>query len=630
MKLVLLFLATASLASAQVYTPPEPSPASNGNSGPSNTTIINQQPEKEPAKSIFGQEIPSFDPTQDLLSFDGRTWRADNNRLMRARFEKYLNEPPQSGEAATDYHATIQKILHFLSPYYREGDGLRKALALLPTASTYPGDANLCNSLGSAIYGVVLSKRNAGEIDDFLTDLAAERDRVRRNADIHSDPSITEMSEAGTQQGGGRQEARKEIQNSSLVYQGYAQRLIEIEALRGAYQTKGEAALLKAKVEYHVLMAQLFMQRRFQHVLMAARFYRQLFTDGDGKLQLKNGSDVSRFFSEGLGGDPSVSTLDTFANEAIHDVKQGIEAFQYLVQQGEMNSASERLAEAYAVGEFLVPVKTLPREKKRRVLAFVQSSNKLLSALQVKDYTLAEQLVKEMESVASDFDSTQAVAAITGFTAASDMNLLEAKLAFQEGNRETATAKVREAAEIWPRNPKLGTFLETVETTGGNLAQAVNDFDRLRSEGNYRQIKERFPEFAAALSEDSERLAELQKLMESYQEIEGALRMAEAQVQAGDPYGAWETAEKARTKYYDDPFLARQTAELSRQAVNFVDAIETGRELQAEAEQGREGLFGSALAHFFEARKIYPGSDFAAEGIEDIVEQILPTDGAPF
>ena len=38
-------------------------------------------------------------------------------------------------------------------------------------------------------------------------------------------------------------------------------------------------------------------------------------------------------------------------------------------------------------------LRTLPRDDKRQALAFTQKSNQLLSALEVKDYTLAAKLV---------------------------------------------------------------------------------------------------------------------------------------------------------------------------------------------------------------------------------------------
>ena len=81
-----------------------------------------------------------------------------DNRLLKARFEKYLSQPPESGEAAETYRATITEILSTISPFRQGGPDLYTGFKLLPTAATYPGDANLCMSLAESIYTAMLAK----------------------------------------------------------------------------------------------------------------------------------------------------------------------------------------------------------------------------------------------------------------------------------------------------------------------------------------------------------------------------------------------------------------------------------------------------------------------------------------
>ena len=75
---------------------------------------------------------------------------------------------------------------------------------------------------------------------------------------------------------------------------------------------------------------QLFLQRRFQHVLIGTRFYRAVFTDGDTKLEL--GKDAHDLFANSTGMPPTVGTMDSMANEVIRDVREGVQAFQYLLE----------------------------------------------------------------------------------------------------------------------------------------------------------------------------------------------------------------------------------------------------------------------------------------------------------
>jgi hypothetical protein len=140
-------------------------------------------------------------------------------------------------------------------------------------------------------------------------------------------------------------------------------------------------------------MVQFFVQRRFQHVMMASRFYHQIFQDGDNRLRLKQNSDVTKMISETFGTSPTVSAIDSLASEAIRDVNKGVEAFLFLAERGELESAAKRLSESYMVGEFMPSIQTLPREKKREVLDFVRKQYRLVAAIDAKDYETARGLI---------------------------------------------------------------------------------------------------------------------------------------------------------------------------------------------------------------------------------------------
>ena len=130
---------------------------------------------------------------------------------------------------------------------------------------------------------------------------------------------------------------------------------------------------LRSKIQYQANMALWTMQRRYQHVLMASRFYNQIWKDGDAALHIDKNSDVSKMFSESLGVNPTVSTLDSIANEAIQEVNKAIEAVDFLLERDELHTAQKRLLEAFFIGEYLAPVATLEREKKRRIQLYVRS-----------------------------------------------------------------------------------------------------------------------------------------------------------------------------------------------------------------------------------------------------------------
>lgn len=92
-----------------------------------------------------------------------------------------------------------------------------------------------------------------------------------------------------------------------LAVQPYATRLAEILATIKANQAKKELTTLQAKIEFQALFVQLFLQRRFQHVLIGTRFYRAIFSGGESKLEV--GKDTKDLFEKSSGLPPTVGTL---------------------------------------------------------------------------------------------------------------------------------------------------------------------------------------------------------------------------------------------------------------------------------------------------------------------------------
>ena len=110
-------------------------------------------------QGFIGRDVPAFDPGSEVAAFDGKLWNINDNRLMRARFEKYLNATPATGAADVAYRATIDRILDLLAPGKATAKNVEEAFALLPKASEYRDDANLCRTMADAIYSARASLR---------------------------------------------------------------------------------------------------------------------------------------------------------------------------------------------------------------------------------------------------------------------------------------------------------------------------------------------------------------------------------------------------------------------------------------------------------------------------------------
>ena len=615
-----ILLASASLASAQVYTPPpsKPAPANNDSGG---DTVINRQPENKNNSPVMGNELPFMDPSSELVSWNGHTWSATDNRMLAARFERYLNEPEDDSEAAVAYRETIEAILDLVSPHHPGGPDFAGAVQLLPRASSFPGDAKLCDSLSQAIYSAVLAKKDVKATRALNEAMEGEKKRLIYNADVTAKKTqITQTESVQTKGTTTTKEVPKEgTGTDSLEYKEYIRRAAEIEALKKTNTVKNEVQLVQAKVQYQALMIQLFVQRRFEHVLMAARFYHQIFTDGDNRLHIDKKSDVSKMISDTFGTSPTVAAVDSLASEAIRDVNKGVEAFLFLSERGELQSASKRLSESYMVGEFMPVIQTLPREKKRRVLEFVRESYKLIAALDAKDYTTAKTLVDQIKVTASDFDATKAEAAIATYTRVGNMHIDSAKLAAANGDNEKAAAEIQRAMEVWPQNPKLEEFDHLV-AQGSGLAVAKNDFDRLLVENNYREIFKRQYELAPAIKGDPTREDAFKQIISNIFRIDGALEKASEFRKMGQSYAAWEQLAQLREEFPDDPKLGRELELLAPQVADFTLALNKAQAF----EERRDRQVGSALSWYLKARSIYPRSEMAATGIDRIAKEIVP------
>ncbi len=664
MKPTLFLILLAAAANAQVYTPPTGGGAT---PAPSTPTDSAPPPKQGGGGSPLGQEIPMLDPSAETITVGGVAIPLGDNRLLKARFEKYLNQPPETDAEAEEYRKTLDEILSTISPFASGGPDLKSAFKLLPRASSYPGDANLCMSLAESIYMALLSKKDVTSLSALNKSIEQEKQEIIRRADwaarTDRDGTLGDSRAVGDGTGGGslrnnngnqgnNQNGNNNNQGNngnnnnnnnnpnrggggsntangpamgpgsginSLKYEETLRRINEIEILKKQNIIRTEAQTIRTKAQYQVTMVQWFVQRRYEHVLMAARFYNQIWKDGDATLRVDENSDVSKLFSESLGISPTVASLDSLSNEAIREVGKYIEAFDLLLSRDELHSASQRLMEAYALGEYLAPVATLPLDKKRRVAEYVRDLHELYGTLQARDYVRGKELADSLKSKAKDFPSSKVDSAIAAYTLASDLAIEEAKTHLLGRDADKAAEKIKVATEIWPTNPKLEEFRTLVNNSGG-IATARNDFDRLLSEGNYREIAKRQYELAPAIQGDATKEDAFKQIMENLQKIEAALGKAGEFSRLGQNYGAWEQLAEIREQFPDDPKLGRELELLAPKVADFTLALDKARQFENRTPKQT----GSALSWYLKARSIHPQSVQAEKGIGRLLDEILP------
>jgi tetratricopeptide (TPR) repeat protein len=198
------------------------------------------------------------------------------------------------------------------------------------------------------------------------------------------------------------------------------------------------------------------------------------------------------------------------------------------------------------------------------------------------------------------------------------MHLAKARNAALSGDRQTLETELSQAAELWPRNPQLAEVSKMIFSQGDVQQRALIDFDQLVSQKNYRQIYDDSPRYIAATALYPDRLAQLKQILDYVKTIEIAITQANAMAQQSNYAGAWETVEKISAQYPDDNKLSQTRANLTTEAADFVRTIRNAQDLE------KKDQLGSSLALFLKARKMYPASGLANDGVDRLVKKILP------
>ncbi|MED5259286.1 MAG: hypothetical protein VYC72_05555 [Verrucomicrobiota bacterium] len=607
------------VSNSQVLT--ENPPGNNQTTQNNSTTVINQEP-KRSDKPFLGTDVPIFNPGTEVFSWDGQNWNINNNRLMRARFEKYLNTPADNSEDDKEYRNVLKKILDSLSPHKRGNNHLQDAVSLLPRASNYRIDSNLCDSLSQAILGVYYGQKNAVALAEQNAALNKERKLLNWNVEVATSESLIDEARrrnAKSENSNKQQNQGKAVSNTGRVA-GYIQRLAEIEALRIANKTKIGISEVQAKIEYQALILQFAVQRRWEHVLIATRIYRRLFRDGDGVIEIKKDSDADKMLAKGLGLTPTVTSLDMFANEVLREVDEAVVAFEFLADKNELETASKRLAEAFFIGEYLPRIRTLDREKKMKVQSFVRDADSLLSAMDVRDYKNANEIIERMRVQALDFNYSKAKAGIEFYTNMSNTSIAQAKIAAQKGNTDEYKKQMQMAIEAWPLNPQIKEQNDLFASIADVQVTTLNELDTLLAQGNKREIMKNRGRFIAAVQNDQKRTQQLESILNDVLLLEQEIAIIKGLNDNDNPWGAWEIARNAQEKFSDDNELLKLSVELGEKVSPFVRVIKRAEKLEDEKHNGM------SLTWYLKAKSIYPKSNYAKDGMNRLLNIILPAD----
>jgi hypothetical protein len=546
------------------------------------------------------------------------------DRKVRAQFDKYLTTSEVSGNLLGSYATEMQRVTDLLTAN-RPFDAWKELYVL---ARYEDIDAGVSRELANRIESIWNNGRASDQLDQANARLSQNIKESNRNADLMSDrirqQDIIFQREAnqgnrgksapahnapnggvpmaGNDGGGGAPQSASVsgLEGRLELTEEYLNGL-ESRARIKVNELKAEKLLDKAKADFAGYIKTLYATGRYQHVVLAADFYRKIFDEDNYPVDIADQVNASL--------------------ESARDVKNSVEVFRYDLSKNQIASATERLQEAFSASELNPAVLGLERSLKEKSEEYLTRLDKMENLIEARDFGSLEGLIKETQSVATDFDNTKPLALVNAVKLESKLHLGKAKLAAQGGDLKDAMDEFESAAKAWPGNPELQDSSTAFFQTQDVKNQQVTEFDRLLTENNYRAIFEKQLAFAPAIHGDSKREAAFADALQKIKQAEMAGEKANEMRNAGDVCGAWEAVEQAAKSLPGDNKLNGLRADLAGKAAEFVAAIN-----KAEDAETRSDL-GFSISWYAVAQHYYPASSIANDGIARLSKSILNPKG---
>ena len=567
------------------------------------------------ADRIFNVNSDSVDMENGTMQWKGTTMNLGNSRAVRARFERYLASPSDSGDMKR-YVAILDQIQFLLSAqsvnqenYYRNQ---QEAFNLLFKAAEFDIDANNCLTIASQVQKIWVMKQEFRQIEVSKNQLETLR-KVQEGIIVNRADIIEEASAANAQNSSKAKPLGKSSTGvTELGYKVKDEARTQAEILaRNAEMT---ALGLKSKIEFQSQMVSFLMARRYRHSLITSSFYRVLFKGGSQNIVV-GAKEVKEFFpiSDFV---PTLESFDMLSREAIKDTSKGMQTVDDLVKQGELFGAFERLQETFFLGEFEPVVMAYPQEKKREMLGLWKDLRELQRLGDEHDLGNVEGYVNKVRGRASDFPGAPILSKVTNAMNASNMSLLSAKAAALAGDTAKAEAALERAAKIWPQNPGVKDFANQVVSRQDTLAQKVPEFDRLLSESKWRDIYNKKLEYALALAQDKERSEKLRKVVNRVGELDANIQKASVLASQNNPYLAWDVIVEVYKTESDDLVLAKTRSDIAPLVANYAQLIGHAEKLE------KDGAEAAALTAWLSAQDLNPASPACGAAVKRLAKSV--------
>lgn len=603
----------------------------------------------------FDTDSDSINPENGTMTWKGHSYDLGQFRVFRARFERYLSLPPTSEQDV--YAATLDQIFKLLSTRTADAsqDNVVEAWKLLYLASEYDADGG--NSLGVAnqifnawrirdekqaftvtqtelqrirrqqsaavVYaGDVLASETGRTTIDTVSGAALSGNIPNSGATTTTDDDGTTTTTGGGQTGGRRTigtNSSREIGRGATVgpvgQLFRARELAETEAKIKALEAAGLLSVTQAKLQFQSQIISLFLQRRFQHALIAASFYRYIFKGSHQNLEVGK-KELSAFLpSTDLA--LTVETIEFLSREAINDVNSGMAAVRSNYDDNRKVAAIERLQETFFLGEYLPAVTQFEPVRKNALLTLYRKIDEARKLADLRDYDAVIRLTGEIGSLTGDFRTPEVTAAVSSAQRMSTLSLNAAQQAAATGDYAKAQEFVEKAAQLWPLNPAIKNYTENMASQADLGTQAAVVFDDAFKRDDFRRIYERRAELAVAFLNDNVRGPQLKAVIDRMARVEIYLAQTEELLAQNNAYSAWEALAAATAFAPDDVLLNQRMAQLAPRVAEFVGRLDQAKRYESEER------YAASLTQFLAAQDIHPASQIARVGLTRVSESIM-------
>ena len=370
-----------------------------------------------------------------------------------------------------------------------------------------------------------------------------------------------------------------------------------------------------AKLQFQSQIISFLQQRRFQHALVLCGFYQIIFKGSQQQLEV--GKDQLSAFFPNSDLSFTVDTIAFIANEAMNDIRKGVDSVTTAYAEDRQLVALERLQETFFLGEYVPELNLIPKAQRRHLLDLYRSMIEANELAEAKDYDGVAEMAEQIHSLAKDFPVNRVLSSIETAKSMSDMAVFAASQYRNLGDIDKARSELQTAIEIWPSNPAIRAFQQETTRMATAGSQGVIAFDNFYKRKDFRGIYENRMELGFALAEDADRRPLLMEVIDQVSRIELLVAQSAELDTQGEPYAAWELLAEAALINSDDAALNKARAELAPRVADFV------RYLDRAQRQADNGLPAGSLAAYLTAQDIYPASRLCREGIETQAKRIM-------